>query len=124
MRNKINKSCVQCMNKGTWATKLQIFLCKECRNLPRYILISKTDAKDDYFLTQEDLFDVEKIEANSSYGPATYYRKENLINKFCEKYNTTLEHYFDVRMMIAQEKWNILKEKRAKREAKKFNDNL
>ena len=117
MANRIDKSCVQCMNKGTWAKKLNIFLCAGCRKLPKYILISKTDAKDNYFLSIDDLINLEKINANSSYGPATYYRKEDLVNKFCEKFNTDLEHYIAVRIGLAQECWEKLQQKRAKREA-------
>ena len=116
MRKLIDKSCAQCTNKGTWAKKLEIFLCAECRNLPKYRLISKTDAKNDYFLTPDDLVNFEKIEANSSYGPATYYRMEDVVNKFCEKFSTDLEHYSNVRMVLVQERWKKLEEKRAKRE--------
>jgi hypothetical protein len=117
MANRINKSCEQCMNKGTWATKLSIFLCQVCRKLPKYTLISKTDAKDNYFLSPDELVNFEKIYANSSYGPATYYRKEDLVNKFCEKFNTDLEHYIGVRLRLAQEHWEKIQQKRAKREA-------
>ena len=124
MANKIDKSCVQCLNKGTWAKKLNIFLCAGCRKLPKYILISKTDAKDNYFLSPDELVQIVKIDANSSYGPATYYRKEDLVNKFCEKFNTDLEHYLGVRLGLAQEHWNKLQEKRAKREANREAKNL
>ena len=117
MVKKIDKSCIQCTNKGTLAKKLGIFLCTQCRHLPKYTLISKTDSKCDYFLTDGDLLYLEAIEANSSYGPATYYRKEDLINKFCLKYKTDEENYPDVRMYLTQERWANIQEKKANREA-------
>jgi hypothetical protein len=121
MPPKINKSCVNCYRKGTWATRFEIFLCSECRSLPKYILISKTDAKDDYFLTDDDISGMEKLEANGPCGPATYYKKSDLLDKFYEKYNTNAENYFEVKMNLCQERWDKIKEKRAAKELNKLN---
>ena len=53
----------------------------------KYTLVTKTNAKKNYFLKDEDLDKIDKILGKSAYGPTTYFTTANLINYLCEKHN-------------------------------------
>lgn len=80
--------CIECNNKAPKFTKINEYVCMVCRKLDKYNVISKTNAKKIYFLKDNDLTNIKAYKANSSYGPATYYIKQDLIDYCCIKYNT------------------------------------
>ena len=69
------KLCVECNSKGRLIKRLNIIVCIDCNKLDKYTLITKTNAKLKYFLTDDDLDDDNLIsyEGKSGYGPATYF---------------------------------------------------
>jgi len=86
--NKINKTCIECkVKKGKLSNNFNIIICNNCKIHDKYLLITKTNAKKKYLLKDDDLINLPSINKNSSYGPATYYTKENLLNYMCIKYN-------------------------------------
>ena len=56
MISKINKICNECNNIiGQKNTKLNKYLCVDCNKLDKYVLISKSYVKNEYFLNDNDL---------------------------------------------------------------------
>jgi hypothetical protein len=81
------KLCIECNTKGKLHSKLKKILCAECCCLNKYTLLTKTFTKDNYFLKDDYLFNLDTIDDNNSYGPIIYFFKSNIINKTCKKYN-------------------------------------
>ena len=107
MPQKIQKLCVECNEKGKLNSKLNKIICNECRNLDKYTLITKTFSKKEYLLKDDELAELNSIEANSSYGPATYYIKSDIINKACEKHNTDYNELNNTITKILEEKTKL-----------------
>lgn len=110
-------NCIECNNKkGTLRSKLEQVICKDCINLDKYTLIVKTKAKKEYILRDDDLENLENYYGTAAYGSgvATYYVKEQLIQKACEVHNTTPEQLSNV---LA----DILEHKKVQKETKKIN---
>ena len=89
MISKINKICNECNNIiGQKNSKFNKYLCVDCNKLDKYVLISKSYVKNEYFLNDNDLENIQSIKHNGLYKKlCTYYTKEDIINKTCEKYN-------------------------------------
>lgn len=86
--NNQDKTCCDCkLNNGTKSTYFNMYLCSTCRSNEKYKLVSKTNAKKDYFLKDDDLELIDHILGNSAYGPVTYFTEANLIKYICEKHN-------------------------------------
>ena len=107
----ISNKCIECNNKGTKRAKTNIILCKICCKLEKYEVITKTKAKLEYFLNEADLEGVNSINANCSYGPATYYMKTDIMNKSCSKYNVDNASLCDLLKTMKLDKTNVKKYK-------------
>ena len=91
--NKVDKLCFECKNNiGSKSTYFNIYLCTECKLCDKYTLVTKTNAKKNYFLKDEDLDKIDKILGKSAYGPTTYFTTANLIKYLCDKHNLAPDH--------------------------------
>jgi hypothetical protein len=104
--------------RGTYKSKFEKVICKECYELDKYVLIVKTQVKQGYLLKQDDL-----VGLNEYYGKcvfrnrqSTYYIKEQVIEKACIVHNTTPD---ELRFVLD----NILREKQIEKENKKIKSN-
>jgi hypothetical protein len=86
--------CIICqINKGSHNIYFNEVLCRNCSNNEEYKMMYKTTAINEYFLNQTDLDQLECFEVkNKIYrSKMSYiYRKIDIIDKFCQKYNTNL----------------------------------
>jgi hypothetical protein len=127
---KIDKTCLECKTKrGKMSSAFSVYLCEDCKFEDAYILITKTNTKKNYFLTDDELVNLRAIHKNSSYGPATYFTKRDILAFLCIKYNVDyddiLRHVRELRKekeeqkkernIRAQEKKQKEKEKRRKK---------
>lgn len=112
--NKIDKSCIECKNKGRKSVYFNFYLCLECRTRDKYTLMTKTNAKKKYLLKDKELDDIDKIIGNSSYGPATYFTITNIKQYLCEKYNLFPDQLDDFMTELIYQK-NIKAEIRKKK---------
>ena len=86
--NRVDKTCFECKNNnGSMSTYFNIYLCTECKLYDKYTLVTKTNAKKNYFLKDEDLDKIDKILGKTAYGPTTYFTTDNLIKYLCDKHN-------------------------------------
>ena len=83
------KLCEECGEPGGRMNDVHgIRLCSECVKLDEYYTLCKTDAKNDYFLTEKDLKECECTRVKK-HGYSTYlalYIKKDIIDLFCQKY--------------------------------------
>ncbi len=94
----IKNSCIECHKKGIKRVKIGITLCSTCANLDKYTLITLTNSKKEYLLTDDDLDGLKYLDGKCAYGPATYYFKNDIIQKASEKFNVSpseLENYLE-----------------------------
>lgn len=125
--SKTKNICYECnIKKGTFSIIFNIIICGECKNKNKYYLITKTDAKKEYLLNDNDLIDIPFINKNSSYGPATYYTKENLFNHICIKHDIKIDeidNFIDNKIrenkLLKQEKQNRINEKKELKKIKR-----
>ncbi len=86
--------CELCqIKKGSTNIYFNQVLCRNCLNIDEYKMIYKTTAINDFFLNQTDLDELECFEIkNKLYRSKTsyIYRKTDIIDKFCQKYNTNM----------------------------------
>ena len=81
-----------------------------------------TNCKKIYLLNDDDLDNLYSYEANSSYGPATYYTKEDIVRCACEKYKVAQEQ-LDVTLKTMIDNKTMEKErKKMTNEQKKNNE--
>ena len=114
--------CIECSNKGRHNIKINKVLCSICNKLDKYLLISKTRAKELYLLKDNMLSSLIPIHANSSYGEATYYTKQDLINLACNIHETiddnlenVIQEKIKINKNIKDEKNKIKNQKKIKR---------
>lgn len=123
--------CEECNNYlGKKQTIINKFLCNTCKELNKYIVITKTNAKKNYLFKDDDLIDLTSYEGKSSYGPATYYTIEDLDVKACNKYNihkdnikeflSKLHHEKAIKSKERKEKMLITKENKIKKRREKL----
>jgi hypothetical protein len=86
--------CESCeIKKGSQNTYFNQVLCRNCTNIDEYKMMYKTTAINEYFLNQSDLDDLDcfKIKNKLYSSKSSYiYRKTDIIDKFCQKYNTNI----------------------------------
>ena len=107
-------NCIECNNKkGILRKKLNKIVCKDCMSLNKYILISWTKAKKEYFLKDDDLVNLKVYYGAAAFGNgiASYCTKEQLIQKACEIHNTTPEQLENILTNIFEQKQNSKKRK-------------
>ena len=106
MSVKIDKKCDNCELKGTYVECMNIYVCKNCKELDKYVLISLTNAKRTYLLTDEEICKIESYKKNH----ATYFTKHNLEEYACVKYKTTLDNLniFLAQMVIDKQNVKLL----------------
>jgi hypothetical protein len=103
------KNCIECYEIGIYNQYFKAYLCRNCRDTNNnYILITKTNAKKHYLLTNDDLISIKPFNGRttSSYGEATYFIKNDLINFACNKYNTDENNLENIIKEIITEKNN------------------
>lgn len=107
--------CIECNeNEGKIRKPIDKVLCETCNNLDKHTLLTKTDAKKDYFLKDVDLVNLEAYRVSCRYNTATLYNKFAVMNIACIKYNTTienLEHSLSIMRVAKEEKSNARKAK-------------
>ena len=106
--------CIECNNKkGILRTKLDMYLCKDCSQLKKFVLISKTNAIKDYLLVEEDLEEIEVYKGRRAYGrgEAEFYLQEKIIELASSKYDTEPNNIDDKIEEIKLEKKNERYEK-------------
>ena len=83
-----------------------MIVCIECNKLDKYTLITKTNAKLKYFLTEDDLDDsnLPNYEGKSGYGPGTYFTIYDIKNKLCEKNNANIDQFDNVLAKLLSDK--------------------
>lgn len=109
MSVRIPKICVECDEKGTHFFILNKILCNYCRQLDRYTVITKPIVKKEYFLRDDDMYDLHSYELASKNGPITYYIKSDVIGKACQKYDATPKELTSIFQEIIEKK-NTFKE--------------
>jgi len=114
--------CIECNDntkKARSRQKIDVILCDDCKKLDKYNLMTKTYSKTTYFLTDDDINDLNSIKADSTYGPATYYTLEDIKNVFCEKYDIIPENIDNKLKELNKQKEYLQQEKMNKKEEKK-----
>ena len=107
--------CEECNDYlGKKQTIINKILCNACKELNKYIVITKTNAKKNYLFKDEDLLNLTSYEANSSYGLSTYYTIEDLDIKACEKYGVYKDNIKEFLSKLHDEKKNKSKERKEK----------
>lgn len=113
-------NCIECDKKVKNKSILNIYLCSNCKNLNKYELVTKTTAKNTYKLDDDDLNELHPFYGNSSYGPATYFKKNEVVNKSCIKFNTTQEYLLEtIDDIIKMKKINKEKNKKIRENKRK-----
>lgn len=121
MALKINKTCDGCDEKGIYNKFFNKYICKNCKELnSNYILITRTNAKKQFLLTNNDLDTIEPFtgKTSSTYGPATYFVKINLIDLACIKHDVNSSNLENKILNIITEKNNKKEANRLKKEEK------
>jgi len=125
---KVDRTCSDCSNIGRYSSYFHKYICEDCRETNNnYILISKSSSKKDYLLTDEDLQQIKVFEgkAKSTYGPATYYIKSDVINLACDKHMINLNNIDEEMSKIINDN-NVIKEakleKRRERKEKRMEE--
>ena len=116
---KKNSKCEECNDIGSYNKYFNKYLCILCRNNNNnYILITKTTAKREYLLTEDDLNTIKPFDGKckSSYGPATYNIKNNIINLACTKHDVNLHILEEKISQIKTNKYNKKRENELKKE--------
>lgn len=102
--------CQEChTNPGKSIRFIDVPICSPCSELPQYNFITKTDAKNEYLVKDEDLNGLIFHQVKSSYGRNTYaslFNKLDVMRKACERYSTTLEELSYVLEIKKKEKHN------------------
>lgn len=114
----MNNKCINCNNKARLFTKMNKIVCMDCRKLDEFTLITKTDSKNIYLLTDNDLSDLTSFTATVKNKLATYYTKHDIINKACNKYNTIIDNLKDILKQLHIVKYE---EKKIKEDIRKKN---
>ena len=100
--------CTECLTKkGTFRSRLERTLCSECSKLDKYTLITKTNCKNIYLLSENDLSGVVFYEGKCVFGGgiiSTFYSKTDVIERACVKYNTTPQELYNVLQTIKNNK--------------------
>jgi hypothetical protein len=114
MPKKTIRYCDECeTGDANYNRTLEKYLCSECSESNDYTLICKSTAKQEYFLTEKDLGDLEYYEANNPHWKSAHsmklYTKADVISKFREKYDVDSDNEDD--------KKKELEKKREKRSA-------
>ena len=122
-QNKKIYSCVEC-NITNLDVKLRrivnIYLCDICVKLDKYIQITKTFAKTTYYLSDDDLVNLDYIQEKSReyHKLSTYYNLSDIKEVFCNKYgirqnqiNKQLEDLSEQKDELKQERLNRKQEK-------------
>ena len=79
--------CIECGNKTTYYTRYEDYVCTKCRLLDKYTLITKTNAKKLYLLTDDELQSLQSYNSIIYHKLAIYYTKYDLITCIANKYS-------------------------------------
>jgi len=111
-----NSICIECNeNEGHNRSTIDVVLCDTCKNLDKYTLITKTNAKKEYLLNDSDFEDLRFVRGKTKFCIATFYYKSDLMNKASIKFNTTLENINEFITNMISEKNRIKNERKQKR---------
>jgi len=108
--------CIECNEtRGIFRSRFENYICKFCYVLPKYTLVTKTNCKKIYNLTENDLYGLVKYHRTCAYGDATYYTKDMIIYRSCIKHNTTTEELENTLQNLKLEKEQAKETKRQQR---------
>ena len=110
------KLCVECNQKGRLVKRMNMIVCIHCNKLDKYTLITKTNAKLNYFLTEDDLDDdnLKYYEGKIGYGPATYFTIYDIKYKLCNKHNVNINECDNLVNKLINDKKHRKEERRIK----------
>lgn len=106
MPKKIIHYCDNCDNcdncedsDAKYNRTLEKYLCSECSESDEFTLMCKSTAKQEYFLTEKDLKDLEYYEADNPHWKSAssmkLYTKTDVISKFRDKYDVDSDNEDD-----------------------------
>lgn len=87
---KINKKCAECgESKTKKARGREIYLCDVCMEMDKYKLICKTEVKNKYFITEDELegYDSYTVKQGRGFPDMTLYKVSDVKDIFCANYN-------------------------------------
>lgn len=123
MKAEIITYCQECnTNPGKSKRFIDIPVCDECEKLPKYTFITKTDAKNEYLVKDEDLNTLEYYQVNTGYGRgkfANLFNKLEVMIKACERHSTNMDELEQVLQQKLQDKRNKSNIRKARADAKK-----
>jgi hypothetical protein len=97
--------CIECLVKrGAERSKIKVVLCKDCAKLDKYQVICTTKAKNTYFITDDDIDELDYMEGHTGYSYGFYYYVSEIKNIACRVHNTTLENLPNVLEHLQEEK--------------------
>jgi hypothetical protein len=86
---KIDKNCIECGEKKTRKDRARpIYLCDLCSTTDKYKLLYKTDIKNQYLMTEDELEDYECyiVKGRRGYPDMTMYKISDVKDIFCMNY--------------------------------------
>lgn len=96
LESENSRICIECnICNGKRISHLDVILCDICSNLDKYKLITKTIAKNDYFLNEDDLENLQYFNVRCSYKIAKLYKKMDIMIKASIKHNLILDNLAD-----------------------------
>ena len=111
--------CFECNEvRGLFRSRFEQHICKGCFASPKYTLVTKTNCKKIYNLTEDDLCGLVEYQGKCAYGDATYYTKDAIIHCSCVKHNTTPEDLENTLLNIKLEREHAKEAKRQQRTQK------
>lgn len=118
-----NTKCEECYKqKGNIHDLFQIRLCVKCKQLPKYKLICKTDAKNKYYLADDDLIELSVLKVkNPHYSRASdmkLFSEFDVIAKACEKHECILCELNGILKDICKDKNKMAISKQKKKQIK------
>ena len=120
---KVDKSCSECgICMGTYSNVYMRYICKTCRCLDKYTSVTKTNAKKNYLLRDDDLLNLQCSKGRSSYGEATYYNKKEIKKYLSSKLNIEYDEIDRYIKKIIDEKKMLKNLRSEKREKKRMED--
>jgi len=92
--------CNECNTEpGKQIRYIDVPVCEECQKLPKYNFITKTDAKNEYLVKDEDLAELESHKVPSNYGRRSFallFNKLDVMQKSCERHSTSMDELSSV----------------------------
>lgn len=96
-------SCEDCGSTKRLSTVIRFTICKECKSKSKYSLITKSTVKTKYFLSDDDLenidYDEKKNPHYSSASPMKLYLEKDVKRYFLKKHNIKIK---DLKLKLSE----------------------